>query len=129
MHHARAFSLEPDSPGGGGTGGGASIGTTIAATNTVIAAASGWVFYPIANGTNAAFVVKLPPTPSANQFVSIADILGNAGTYNITINGNGNNIMAYGTSAATFLLNANGATVNPLAWIASSSLWALFGVA
>jgi len=108
--------------------GGVAISVPITSSGTTIAATSGWTFIPIENNTGSAFTIYLPASPATNQLVSMVDVLGTAGAHNITINGNGNNIVAYGNvGASTFVLNAPGSGVNPLAWDATDGEWILFG--
>lgn len=99
----------------------------ISANNSVIAAGDGWGFYPIYNNTGAAFTVKLPPVPAANQLCSFADALQNAGSNTITIDGNGNNISGFTGIGTTTTIASNGGTINPLSWDAINDQWVQFG--
>lgn len=124
MQHHSPFNHKPAVPSPGAT-----VAPPVTTNNTTIASTSGWTFVPIRNGTAAPLTINLPSAPKAGQIISIADQLGNAGTYNITISGNGNNIVTYGAAASTYTLNADGASVSPLVWDSVNSEWVLFGVA
>lgn len=58
----------------------------------------------------AAATVTLPANPSSNTVIYVKDALCQAGTYNITIDGNGQNI-AGSASASNYVLNNNGEAV------------------
>lgn len=45
------------------------------------------------NTTNSALTITLPPSPSVNDYIDIADYAGTFATNNLTLGRNGNNIM------------------------------------
>lgn len=55
-------------------------------------------FCAAVNNTSAApITVKLPAAPADGDWYEVSDVGGNANTYNITVNGNGHNIVGAGT--------------------------------
>lgn len=96
-------------------GGGASVTPVSSFPYTAIAAA-GLTVYTLYNSSGSAVTFKLPAAPVTNEIAIIVDAGLNSGTYLQTINGNGNNIIAYGTGTnSTIGINANGGSV-ALAW-------------
>jgi hypothetical protein len=79
-------------------------------------------FYLAVNSSGGAITITLPALATKGSHLIIADASGNAGTNNITVSGNGNNIAAYGSSAATQLITTNygllDLTFNGTIWIA-----------
>jgi len=72
--------------------------TSVSANYTVLSSN-----HTIAVTTSGAFTITLPATPTTGQFFVIKDVSGNAGTNNITVSGNGNNI----DGAATSVISTN----------------------
>lgn len=66
--------------------------------------------YFIGATTSAARAITLPATPARGQTHIIKDITPNASINNITISGNGNNILG-SVSAATYVINTNGGSI------------------
>jgi hypothetical protein len=73
------------------------------------------VFFDTAGGP---YTATLPAAPNYGQQVVIKDSTGHAGTNNLTVSGNGNNI----DSAATFVINTNYGWAT---FIFNSSTWSL----
>ena len=69
-----------------------------------------------------AITINLYATPTTGQVVTISDVSANAGANNITVNGNGHNIIG-STSASSYTINANGASIN-LKY--TGSIWKVF---
>jgi phage-related tail fiber protein len=71
-------------------------------TRAVTAVATNYTILPtdhtIAVTTSGAFTITLPASPATGQFFVIKDVSGSAGTNNITVSGNGNNIDGAATS-------------------------------
>jgi len=114
-----------------GGGGSATITWTEAtgATPTVnIAASSSFLGVWCAGVTTSAGTINLPASPTAGQIVFVTDEDGTGVSIGMTIQGNGNNIVAYGAGAASYSFStatngyARGATLQ-LSWIASASVW------
>jgi hypothetical protein len=79
-------------------------------------AISGLSIFTIYNTSGSGFVFNLPGAPAANQIIIISDAELTAAAHEITIQGNGNNICAYGVAAtANIGINSNGGAVS-LAW-------------
>lgn len=68
-----------------------------------------------------AVTATLPASPQDGQWYTIKDVSANAATNNITINGNGKNIVG-GTSAATFVINTNGGSAE-LTFSGTTNTW------
>ena len=101
---------------------------SVTANDTTLAALPGWQFYSIKNATAEAFNVNLPAEPASNQRVSLVDALNNAELYEITIDGNGNDIVAYGQAAQSSVsIDSNGGSLNPLSWDSVEGQWIQFG--
>jgi hypothetical protein len=79
------------------------------------------------NTTSAAFTVTLPATPARGDFVVIVDYAGTAGTNNILIGANGNNINGVAGNAA-IRTNRQGLTLTYIdatqGWLATSNVYA-----
>jgi hypothetical protein len=80
-----------------------------------IPAVSGNGIFNIYNGASAPFTVLLPPNPAPNQVAQIIDAGLTAGAYTITVNGNGNEICAYGAIGSSAGIDSNGGSIS-LAW-------------
>lgn len=92
---------------------------SVSAGPVVIAAKNGQTIYTVYEST--AITFELPAAAGIDQIVIIVDAEGAAGTNAITIQGNGNEIIAYSQSAATSIqINANGGSIS-LAW--DGSFW------
>jgi len=65
--------------------------------------------------------INLPASPSAGEKHIVKDTSANASVHNITVSGNGNNIVGT-TSAATQVISLNGAAVTYV-WSSVESLW------
>lgn len=90
-----------------GSGGGASSGMlTITGTATLPAGYTGFV--RVENAGTSPISVFLPPSPSERQEIEIADTIGNAGTYPITVDGVGQMI----GDAATIVISFDYGWVN-----------------
>jgi len=71
--------------------------------------------------SSAARAITLPASPVAGQQHIVKDITGSAGTNNITVSGNGSNILG-ATSAATYVMNVNyGSTT----FVYTGTVWAV----
>lgn len=72
------------------------------------------------NTVTSVFVVNLPASPTTGDTYTIKDANGNAGTANITVNGNGANIDG-GFSSITLMINFTQAlfTYNGTTWVSS----------
>jgi hypothetical protein len=81
-------------------------------------------FYLAVNTSTGPVTVNLLSTPVEGNHLVIADATGSGGTNNVTINGNGNNIVYQGTSASSAVINSNyGAidmTFDGSVWLASA---------
>lgn len=66
--------------------------------------------YFIGASSSAARAITLPASPATGQIHIIKDITPNATTFNITISGNGNNILGQ-TSASTYVISVNGGSI------------------
>lgn len=75
--------------------------------------------YFVGATTSAARAITLPAAPSTGEIHVIKDITPNAATFNITISGNGKNILGT-TSAATYVINVDGGSVT---LIYNGTLW------
>jgi len=73
-----------------GTSGGAQPMMVVNHTQTLPAGFRGFV--RVENNTNAPITITLPPSPVASQEITLNDTYGNAGTYPVTITGNGPSI-------------------------------------
>lgn len=92
----------------GGGGGGATV-TPVTSFPYTATAAAGITVYTLYNSSGGAVTFELPAVPVTNEIAVIVDAGLNSGTYLQTINGNGNNIIAYGTGInSTIGINANG---------------------
>jgi hypothetical protein len=100
--------------GSGGSGLTVTPVTVFVAGNYNISTTS--VILSVYNSTGSAVSLKLPASPSTGQQVIINDSGVNAGTNTITILGNGNNIVAYGsaTNSSIQIIDNNGAVA--MAW-------------
>lgn len=76
-------------------------------------------FVPINNTTGGAFAINLPSAPVNGENHTVKDWLGNAATYNITINGNGYNI----DGAGSFTFNSNYQAANFLFAYTKWGVW------
>lgn len=90
----------------GGTGGLKLTGGQVLPITDKATADSGYVIVGtdqvIATDSTAGIMtIKLPAAPATGRFLTILDATGQAGAFNVTIDGNGKNISAGGTSAAT----------------------------
>lgn len=74
--------------------------------------------------SSAARAITLPASPTTNQWITIKDVTGSAGTNNITVSGNGHNIVG-ASSAATYVISQNGGSID-LQYSTSSTLWYVF---
>lgn len=90
---------------------GLTIGTGVTnAVTTVAAAASpytvlGTDYFITTDSTAAIMTITLPATPTTGRTIIVYDGVGQAAINNVTIDGNGANITAGGTSAATKAIN------------------------
>lgn len=108
---ANTVNLE-SSGGGGGTSG---IVISVSSFPYTIIPTSGLTAFNL-YAASAAVTFNLPATPSANEIVRINDAGNTSGTQPIMINGNGNNIAAYGSATnSSIQINANGGDIW-LAW-------------
>jgi hypothetical protein len=82
-------------------------GTTYVSTAGNVTVTSGEYFIGIANQVPAITTITMPAEPVENEKHFVKDVLGVAQSYNIIINGNGNNI----DGAATYVMNTNFAGV------------------
>jgi hypothetical protein len=93
--------------------------TTYASQNTVNILPSIGISIAVINNTHAT-TVNLPASPALNQIVVVQDGGLNAATYNITVQGNGNNILLPYGSATSYVIGSNGADAwfnwNGTAW-------------
>lgn len=72
--------------------------------------------YVIYNTSGSGFTFNLPASPGIDQIVIVIDGQCNAASFAITINGNGQNIICYGTATnSSVQINANGGSLS-LAW-------------
>lgn len=62
-------------------------------------------YFITTNSTGGALTITLPGTPVTGRTIVVYDGVGQGAANNVTIDGNGNNIAAGGTSAATKLIN------------------------
>lgn len=99
---------------GGGGGSGLTV-TSVTSASPYTASTTPSVF-TIYNTGGAGFTFNLPASPATNQIMVIVDAGVNSGTYAITIQGNGKNIVAYGSGTnSSIQINSNGGSVS-LAW-------------
>lgn len=102
---------------------GGSSGTVVAVTtfSYAVTPSSGLTVFNV-YVTGAAVLFDLPITPAVNEIIRIVDAGNVSGTKPITINGSGNNIVAYGSATnSSIQINANGGDIW-LAWDGSN--WA-----
>ena len=92
---------------------------------TAIAVANNFTVYIVDNSSGSGFTFNLPPIPAVNEIITIVDGLWNAGTYAITISGNGNNISAYTGAQSSIGINSNGGSVT-MAWDKVEGQWVDF---
>lgn len=98
------------------SGGGGSSGT-VTAVNTfpyTATAQAGLTIYTL-YAASSAVTFNLPAIPAANEIANVVDAGNTSGTGLITISGNGNPIVAYGTSGSSIGINSNGGSIS-LAW-------------
>jgi len=96
----------------GGGGGGATVTTVVstASPNPYTAtAATGEQVYTIYNTSGSGYTFNLPATPDSNELITLVDAQA------ITIQGNGNSIIANGTTGTNIQIVSNGGAVR-LAW-------------
>lgn len=77
--------------------------------------------YFVGATSSAARAISLPATATGGDMYVIKDITGTAGTNNITVSGNGVNILA-ATSAATYVMDVNYASAT---FIHTGTVWAV----
>ena len=104
----------PQGPSGGGGGGGGVTVTPISTSPFMAGALSGINIYTIYNN-EFPFVFDLPVDPASNQEIQILDAGLNSAAYPININGNGNNICAYGAKTTSISIASNGGSIS-LVW-------------
>jgi hypothetical protein len=95
------------------------IGTKVVTSGAtyVVTATDGFV--GINKSVASATAVTLPASPQVGRILQIADLAGNAHTYNITVSGNGHNI----DNAGTFVLNSDWQTIS---LIFTGTIWKVF---
>ena len=98
---------------GGGTGGGFTV--TEVSNGSPYTAGTGANIYTIYNTSGSAYTFNLNATPATNDVCVIVDSQLTAAAYPITIQGNGNTIIAAGTSGSAYEIGSNGGAIS-LAW-------------
>jgi hypothetical protein len=81
---------------------GAAPATMIVVNNTTTLTTGFTGFVRVENNTSAPITITLPLTPTASQTITLKDMLGNAGTYPVTVNGNGKTIEGMTTQILAF---------------------------
>jgi hypothetical protein len=76
-----------------------------------------------ASSATAANTINLPAAPSDGEIHTIKDITANAGTNNITISGNGNNIVST-VSASSYVMSSNGESID-LIFSVTADAWGI----
>ena len=102
-----------NSSGGGGGGGG--FTNTAVSNGSPYTAATGQTIFTIYNTSGSAYTFNLPASPAANDVYIIIDAELTAGAHPITVQGNGNTIIAGGTSGSSYEIGSNGGAIS-LAW-------------
>lgn len=85
------------------------------ATPFLCPAANGLSVYTIYNTSGAPYAFDLPASPADNQIVQVLDAGLTAAAHQITINGEGNTICAYGATGSSAGIASNGGSLS-LAW-------------
>jgi hypothetical protein len=108
---------------GTSTGGGSiSVTSVTSGSSFNITDTAGLSIYLVNKTVGSSTTAMLPATPNTNQAVVVIDGKLDAATNNITINGNGHNIIANGASASTAVINVNGGAYS-LVWDNVNSVW------
>jgi hypothetical protein len=88
---------------GSSTGGNPMPPPAIVVVTATATLASGFAgFVKVENSTSAPIIVGLPASPFAGQEITLKDTIGNAGSYPITVAGNGRTIEGAGSLAISF---------------------------
>ena len=103
------------SSSGGGGGAGVSITNVTNGSPYTATAAAGFNIFTIYNTSGSAYTFNLPSSPATSSSVVVVDAGLTAGAHTITVQGNGNTISAYGSTASSAGIASNGGSIS-LAW-------------
>ena len=95
--------------------GGVSITKVTNGSPYTATAAAGFNIFTIYNTSGSAYTFNLPSSPATSSSVVVVDAGLTAGAHTITVQGNGNTISAYGSTASSAGIASNGGSIS-LAW-------------
>ena len=95
--------------------GGVSITNVTNGSPYTATAAAGFNIFTIYNTSGSAYTFNLPSSPATSSSIVVVDAGLTAGAHTITVQGNGNTISAYGSTASSAGIASNGGSIS-LAW-------------